>query len=89
LLQPALEKQVFDIQSEQDFEKAALAVFQFQAKHNEVYKKYINLLEVNIEAVTCIEKIPFLPIHFFKQFQEISDIILDHFWFYHHYGQQI
>ncbi len=72
MLQPALVQQVFDIQSEQDFEKAALAVFQFQAKQNEVYKRYINLLKVNTEAVTCIEKIPFLPIHFFKQFQVVS-----------------
>lgn len=72
MLETDLVQQVFDIQNEQDFEKAALAVFQFQAKHNEVYKRYIYLLKVNVEAVTSIEKIPFLPIHFFKQFQVVS-----------------
>lgn len=72
MLETDLVQQVFDIQNEQDFEKAALAVFHFQAKHNEVYKRYIYLLKVNVEAVTSIEKIPFLPIHFFKQFQVVS-----------------
>ena len=70
--QADLEKQVFDIQSEKDFENTALAVFEFQAKHNKVYKRYIDLLNVNIDAVQSIDKIPFLPIHFFKHHQIVS-----------------
>ena len=69
--QADLEKQVFDIQSEKDFENTALAVFEFQAKHNKVYKRYIDLLNVNIDAVQSIDKIPFLPIHFFKHHQRV------------------
>jgi phenylacetate-coenzyme A ligase PaaK-like adenylate-forming protein len=67
LLEQALEKQVFDIQNEHDFEKAAFAIFRYQATHNAVYKRYLDLLKVNIEAINSIEKIPFLPISFFKQ----------------------
>jgi phenylacetate-coenzyme A ligase PaaK-like adenylate-forming protein len=67
LLEQALEKQVFDIQNEHDFEKTAFAIFRYQATHNAVYKRYLDLLKVNIEAINSIEKIPFLPISFFKQ----------------------
>lgn len=67
LLQADIEQQVFNIQNDKDFENVALAVFQFQAKHNEVYKKYCNLLNIKIDAIKSIEKIPFLPIQFFKQ----------------------
>lgn len=67
MLEQALEKQVFDIQNEHDFEKTALAIFRYQAAHNAVYKRYLELLKVNIDAVNSIEKIPFLPISFFKQ----------------------
>ncbi len=67
MLEQALEKQVFDIQNEHDFEKAALAIFRYQALHNAVYKRYLELLKVNVEAIHHIEKIPFLPISFFKQ----------------------
>ncbi len=67
MLEQALEKQVFDIQNEHDFEIAALAIFRYQAAHNAVYKRYLELLKVNVEAIHHIEKIPFLPISFFKQ----------------------
>ena len=67
MLEQALEKQVFDIQNEHDFEKTALSIFRYQATHNEVYKRYIDLLKVDIDAIQSVDKIPFLPISFFKQ----------------------
>lgn len=69
MLEQTLERQVFDIETNDDFEKAALALFQYQAAHNEVYKRYISLLKVNINGIEHIEQIPFLPISFFKQFR--------------------
>lgn len=69
MLEQALEKQVFDIDTDDDFEKAALAVFRYQVANNEVYKRYVDLLKVNIDGVNSIEQIPFLPIEFFKKFQ--------------------
>ncbi len=68
----ALENQVFDIQNESDFEAAALAVFHYQAIHNVVYKKYLNLLNIHPSDVNQTNKIPFLPIEFFKSFPVVT-----------------
>ncbi|MFZ1496757.1 MAG: acyl transferase [Saprospiraceae bacterium] len=51
---------------ENDFEKLTLDVFAFQAQYNEVYKKYITLLNRNISSVKKINDIPFLPVELFK-----------------------
>ncbi len=52
--------------SNQSFEKIALATFRYQAEHNDIYKKYVNQLGVEVAKVKRINKIPFLPIEFFK-----------------------
>ncbi len=64
---------IFNIQSEEDFETTAIAVFQYQAKHNSVYKKYIETLKINAENISTIKQIPFLPIEFFKTHELITD----------------
>jgi phenylacetate-coenzyme A ligase PaaK-like adenylate-forming protein len=48
------------------FEEQALALFRFQARHNPVYRQYLELLRVEPGAVQDIYQIPFLPIEFFK-----------------------
>lgn len=48
------------------FEEKALSIFRFQACHNPVYKEYIQLLGVDPQQVTRLDRIPFLPIRFFK-----------------------
>ena len=50
----------------QNFTEAALKVFQFQYEHNIVYNQFCNALHINVAAIDAIEKIPFLPIAFFK-----------------------
>jgi phenylacetate-coenzyme A ligase PaaK-like adenylate-forming protein len=50
----------------QTFEQIALDIFQFQAKENETYKKYIAALKVNVSQIGSLDQIPFLPIRFFK-----------------------
>ncbi len=67
-----LKHRIFNIQSEEEFRQIALEVFQFQAVNNPVYAKYISLLNVDIPRVDKIDKIPFLPIEFFKSHQVIS-----------------
>ena len=57
---------IFDISSSQKFNALALDIFRFQAKENEVYKQYVNTLKINIDNVSEIKQIPFLPIKFFK-----------------------
>ncbi len=62
----------FDLINDENFDRHALEVFRFQAKNNDLYKKYLNLLHIDISAVKEIEKIPFLPIHFFKTHKILS-----------------
>jgi Acyl-protein synthetase, LuxE len=52
--------------NEEDFETTAIEVFNFQYHHNDTYKAYCDLLKIDIAAINTIEKIPFLPIQFFK-----------------------
>jgi phenylacetate-coenzyme A ligase PaaK-like adenylate-forming protein len=44
----------------------ALEIFLFQYENNELYRSYVNAIGVSPETVDTIEKIPFLPISFFK-----------------------
>lgn len=48
------------------FEALALDVFKYQYAHNEVYKRFVDTLGKSPEKIDRIEKIPFLPIEFFK-----------------------
>ncbi|HKJ06006.1 MAG TPA: hypothetical protein VJ970_00925 [Flavobacteriaceae bacterium] len=58
--------QIFNIQSISNFNAMALDVFKYQAKHNVVYNSFLNYLKIDFTKVNEIEKIPFLPIQFFK-----------------------
>ena len=63
---------IFDIHNEQDFEKKALNIFKYQAQNNKVYKKFIQLLKVDPISLSEIDKIPFLPVEFFKYYDLVS-----------------
>lgn len=65
-------KTIFSINSEADFKAKALEVFNYQANENPIYKSFISHLKINIDEIDEIEKIPFLPIKFFKQFEIIT-----------------
>ncbi|TFV97306.1 acyl transferase [Algoriphagus kandeliae] len=54
-----------------DFEKLALELFQFQAKSNPIYKRYLEVRQIRAEEITSLSAIPFLPIRFFKEFPVI------------------
>lgn len=60
-------------QNPHTFEELALEVFRFQAVANPVYSEYLGFLKVNPSKVDRLDKIPFLPIQFFKHHQVISD----------------
>lgn len=49
-----------------NFEATALSIFQYQYSGNEIYKAYVNALNIDPQTVTQIANIPFLPISFFK-----------------------
>ena len=65
-------KQIFSIQSEEDFQNVALEVFRYQAQENEVYKNFLKFLKIDYSTVKHTNQIPFLPIQFFKKFELIS-----------------
>jgi len=65
-------QQVFSIQTQQQFTDVALQVFRHQAQHNDVYRRFIEGLRIDINSVDEVEKIPFLPISFFKSHQVLS-----------------
>ena len=55
------------------FEELALEIFRFQAMQNPVYYKYLSFLRVNPLEIKRLDKIPFLPIQFFKHHRVVSD----------------
>ena len=57
---------VFSIQSELEFEQKAIQIAQFQFANNKVYRQYVNLIGKDMNALSTIQDIPFLPISFFK-----------------------
>lgn len=65
-------EEIFSIQNADQFEEVALKVFRFQAENNLVYKNFIRHLNLNYREINSIEKIPFLPIRFFKSHEIIS-----------------
>ena len=59
------ENRIFIIQKN-DFEETALEIFRTQSEKNPVYKKYIEELKVDKLQINSLNKIPFLPVNFFK-----------------------
>lgn len=62
---------IFSIDSEAAFEECALDVFQYQLKHQPVYRNFVELLGKPLP--TSSNEIPCLPIDFFKTQSIISD----------------
>jgi hypothetical protein len=65
-------QQVFPISNERQFDETALQIFRFQAQNCAVYREFIFNLKVDINVVDEVEKIPFLPISFFKSHEVLS-----------------
>ena len=49
-----------------NFEAVTLEAFQYQAKHNPVYRAYVRSLGVDVKMVKGLDQLPFLPIEFYK-----------------------
>lgn len=61
----SLKSNVFHINN-QNFDRHAIALFQFQYNNNKIYQKYVNHLGIRPQDVNHVKRIPFLPIRFFK-----------------------
>ncbi|MDP9960065.1 LuxE/PaaK family acyltransferase [Chryseobacterium lathyri] len=62
-------KNIFSIQTEQDFLDASLAAFHYQYENVGIYRQFVDFLKINPDEVRSLEKIPFLPIEMFKNHQ--------------------
>jgi len=62
--------QIFNLN--ENFDKVALNVFQYQAINNSIYAKFLSFLKIDPFCIVDIEQIPFLPIQFFKTFSVLS-----------------
>jgi len=59
-------EELFKPYSPSEFEQRALYIFRKQASENPVYRTYLQRLDLDIERITQLQDIPFLPIEFFK-----------------------
>jgi phenylacetate-coenzyme A ligase PaaK-like adenylate-forming protein len=62
---------IFNITSNSEFNNVAIDIFNYLYQNNTVYQNFCKLLKVTPSEVTKLEKIPFLPIEFFKTQQVI------------------
>ena len=67
-----MDKNIFNISSENDFTKVALDVFKYQFENNKTYRSFCDLLNVHPSDINLLEQIPFLPIQFFKSRKIVS-----------------
>ncbi len=65
ILEPNIDS-FFNIKIHKEFESQALQVFNYQYHKNIVYKRFVDLLNIDVKEVDASNKIPFLPISFFK-----------------------
>ncbi|TYP96530.1 acyl-protein synthetase LuxE [Sphingobacterium allocomposti] len=61
-----MQKQVFTIGNQEEFNRCCLEAFRFQYQHNAVYRQYVDCLGKQVSAIKDVDDIPFLPIEFFK-----------------------
>jgi phenylacetate-coenzyme A ligase PaaK-like adenylate-forming protein len=64
-------ERIFKITNDKEFEELALEIFHFQSETVPVYKEFINYLKVEPKRIDSVNKIPFLPVEFFKSHEII------------------
>ena len=69
-----MQAKIFNIQSQEDFNKTALAIFKHQFKNNKVYRSFCDLLYKHPSEINQVKDIPFLPIQFFKSRKVLSSL---------------
>lgn len=68
----SLIKEIFKIESEEAFNEISLKVFNYQYKHNDIYRAFIDNLNVNTSEILRYKDIPCIPIDFFKTHQVLT-----------------
>ena len=60
-------KNFFEVKTNEEFNDLAIRTFIFQYRSNLIYKKYCDLVGSDLDSISNIEDIPYLPIIFFKK----------------------
>jgi phenylacetate-coenzyme A ligase PaaK-like adenylate-forming protein len=66
-----LRKKIFEINSDEEFNDLALEIFHFQYANNSLYRQFVDMGNFSVNSIDHYNKIPFLPIAFFKSFKII------------------
>lgn len=74
-------KNIFNIKTEEDFLRACLETFRFQYENVEIYRKFVDYLNIDPQNVNELAKIPFLPIEMFKNHQILNKNISTQLYF--------
>ncbi len=75
-----MKQNIFDIKTEEDFRLACLETFHYQYDNVEVYKKFVDYLNINPSTVEQVSDIPFLPIEMFKNHLVLDkNSVADHY----------
>jgi phenylacetate-coenzyme A ligase PaaK-like adenylate-forming protein len=61
-----IKNRIFTISSEREFNEISLEIFRYQYDNVEIYREYVNSLNIDIQSIKKYDRIPFLPIEFFK-----------------------
>ena len=61
-----LKNEIFDINGEDEFNKRALSIFNFQYENVSIYKSYVDHKKIDPKSINHYTDIPCLPIRFFK-----------------------
>jgi phenylacetate-coenzyme A ligase PaaK-like adenylate-forming protein len=69
---PEIKKNIFRIQSPEEFNVLAMDIFHYQARNNPIYRQFIRQLGMESPDISSIEAIPFLPVSFFKTHRIIT-----------------
>ncbi len=59
--------------NKENFEQLAVDIFHYQYNHNDTYRQYCQAIHIEPGKITSLQKIPFLPIQFFKTREIKSD----------------
>lgn len=60
---------IFNIKTEEDFRQCCLQVFNYQYQNIEVYRKFVDYLNIDPKKIKEVKDLPFLPIEMFKNYK--------------------
>jgi phenylacetate-coenzyme A ligase PaaK-like adenylate-forming protein len=66
MINPELQHKIFEIKSDKEFNDISIQIFRYQYKNNNVYRDFVDYLNIKTSQIKYYTDIPFLPIEFFK-----------------------